>query len=288
MFFFQSKNPATDFYKRRVKYFFDTNTETVMFNNLKEKRMNINGFEEMPSLEQDLCPPMSLFSQNYFEGKLSPRGKYSYLDIHNNGKLSTIPSLSWHKKLNTAYDPNLDAIAVEIPYDGKDLSLIIVSPGKMSKYTHESLGKIEAKINSKSWENLLKLFVSRKVDLQIPIFQTQSLLELNDTMIALGTEDMFSKNADFSGINGSKDLYLSSFIQSNKFLLNAKLKGRRNDFVHEAHVEKIERSRNKRSQEALYHELKFDTEFMYMVRHNPTGLLLFIGRYDPRSNFTNR
>ena len=244
----------TDFYKTRVKYFFDAEVESVKFNDIKGKirkindparRVNRNSVTDENHINQDLCPPMSLLSQNYFRGQFSPKGKVSS-NMKQGRRLSTIPSLSWSGTLNAGYDQDLDAIGVEIPYDGEDVSLIIVSPGKITKHKHESLGKIEAQINTKSWEQLLKSFMSRNLELEIPIFQSQSLLELNETLIELGVSNAFSTEADFSGINGSKDLKLSSFVQSNKFSINSKFKRNRGDFVQEACVRKIRRRRNKR------------------------------------------
>ena len=285
----------TDFYKTRVKYFFDAEVESVKFNDIKGKirkindparRVNRNSVTDENHINQDLCPPMSVLSQNYFRGQFSPQVKVSSMTFSNlkqGRRLSTIPSLSWSGTLNAGYDQDLDAIGVEIPYDGEDVSLIIVSPGKITKHKHESLGKIEAQINTKSWEQLLKSFMSRNLELEIPIFQSQSLFELNETLIELGVSNAFSTEADFSGINGSKDLKLSSFVQSNKFSINANFKRSRGDFVQEARVRKIKRRRNKRNIEKLRYDMKFDKQFMYIVRHNPSGLLLYIGRYDPHN-----
>ena len=58
------------------------------------------------------------------------------------------------------------------------------------------------------------------VDLKLPLFSHRSAIELNDTLAAMGVKDAFNSTADFSGINGGRDLRLSSFQQLTEFVID--------------------------------------------------------------------
>jgi len=290
----QAKHPVQEFYKKRVNYFYGANVESVKFDDKtgemrrisEHKRNDKNGLysKKENQLNSGICPPMSITNRNKFEGQFLHHGKNStmkFVDLKQGGQLSFIPAMSFRGTFKAGYDPDLGAVGLEIPYEGEDVSLILISPGKMSKYKPESLGQIEAEINIKSWESLLKSFMSRSLDLQIPLFNSQSLLELNQTLIDIGLNNAFSLAADFSGINGAKDLKLSSFRQSNEFSINADLKNIKKKLEVEAHVQKI-KSRARRG--ILHYNLKFDRQFMFIVRHNPSGLILYIGHNFPQAH----
>jgi hypothetical protein len=72
--------------------------------------------------------------------------------------------------------------------------------------------------------------------------------------------------ADFSGISGGRGLRLSSFLQLNRFSLN--------DSKNE---EQVETKQN--DDDSARFSINFDRQFLYLIRHNPTGLLVTIGRY---------
>ena len=74
-------------------------------------------------------------------------------------------------------------------------------------------------MDERSWSKLLKSFVSHQLELEVPTFTSQSVLNLNESLISLGITEAFGDKADFSGINGGKSLRISSFLQANKFSL---------------------------------------------------------------------
>ena len=203
-----------------------------------------------------------------------------FINLPRGRRLVPIPSISWSGTFNAGYDESLGAKAVEIPYEEGELSLVLVLPGKISEFLVGGLDKIEDKIDNKSWENILKSFVSRNLELQVPVFDSHSVLDLNETLISLGLQDSFSDKADFSGINGAWDLKMSSFLQVNEMSIEipassrAKREGRR-----KGRVDKVISLLAKRYRQNETYQLYFERQFMYLVRHNPTGLILYIGRY---------
>lgn len=45
-----------------------------------------------------------------------------------------VPSVAWSGTFNAGYDEDLDATAVELPYQEGELSLILMLPGKISEF----------------------------------------------------------------------------------------------------------------------------------------------------------
>ena len=101
----------------------------------------------------------------------------------------------------------------------------------------------------------------------------RSFVNLNETLQSFGMVDAFNRNkADFTGVNGANDLYLTAFSQLNDVQItsrnfNSKVKRQR----------QISENQNQKNQ-----VLKFERQFLYAIRHNPTGMITYMGRfYDP-------
>ena len=94
------------------------------------------------------------------------------------------------------------AQAVEIPYKGNRISMIIILPDPESSL--EELEKaVEEKGLSKIMDTkentyLLKSFVTEELDLSLPKFKMETSLDLVKTLKDMGMTNMFSTKADFS------------------------------------------------------------------------------------------
>merc|ERR1712110_951468 len=89
------------------------------------------------------------------------------------------------------YLEDLKAQAVEIPYKGGRISMIVILPDPES-----SLKDLE-NIFEVTQFNLLD-FNKEDVDLTLPKFKIETMLNLNDALKIMGMEDMFNPNkADF-------------------------------------------------------------------------------------------
>lgn len=128
----------------------------------------------------------------------------------------------------------------------------------------------------------MKSFVSHRMELEAPFLDSNSVLNLNESFTSLGLESAFSDEADFSGINGARNLHISSFFQVNKFSFESPSREKREAEFVEARVRKVDRvisMLSRRNRQNEIYQLSFEREFLYMVRHNPTGLIVYIGRY---------
>ena len=105
----------------------------------------------------------------------------------------------------------------------------------------------------------------------------RSFVNLNETLQSFGMLDAFNANkADFTGINGANDLYLTAFAQLNDIQLGKQnhRQARQDDHDHHDHGD------HDHDHAGDHHiTLKFERQFLYAIRHNPTGMVTHLGRY---------
>jgi Serine protease inhibitor len=73
--------------------------------------------------------------------------------------------------------------------------------------------ELEAKISSEKLEQWCGLLEAKQVDLRLPKFLLESEVECNMPLQNLGMKTAFTRDADFSGINGMQNLYLGDVRQ---------------------------------------------------------------------------
>ena len=57
-----------------------------------------------------------------------------FINLPRGRRLVPVPSLAWTGTFNAGYDEDLGATAVELPYQGGELSMILLLPGKISEF----------------------------------------------------------------------------------------------------------------------------------------------------------
>lgn len=104
-----------------------------------------------------------------------------------------------------------DAAVVSLPYmheaSGPKLQMIVVLPSSL-----DGLSKLESNLTHGKWKSWLENMKLRTVNLTFPKFKIENKISLNDPMKALGMKKAFTKSADFSGITGRPDLFISQAI----------------------------------------------------------------------------
>jgi serpin B len=171
---------------------------------------------------------------------------------------------------------DLKAEAIEIPYKGLRLSMILLLPRPDSSL--EELEKsLEKFPDIKTVLKFPPLPGRSKVELTLPKFKLETQLELNDKLKAMGITDMFDeKQADFSKMRsgGKKDLYVSKVVQ--KAFIE----------VNEDGTEAAAATAGIMMMRAMVINPSFtcDRPFMFMIRDHLTGVTLFSGHVtDPTS-----
>jgi serpin B len=105
------------------------------------------------------------------------------------------------------YTETDDFQMIELPYTGNDISMIIILPKE-----DKSLNSVEDSINNENFTLWKDSFYGTEVDIYLPKFKMETEYGLNEYLINMGMLNAFTEHADFSGINGVKELFIHSVI----------------------------------------------------------------------------
>ncbi len=166
-----------------------------------------------------------------------------------------------------------DFRAVSIPYTGDGLSMVVLLPDKTS-----SLGGLEKQLtpeNLGKWLSELDKQHVREIDLYLPKFTLETGYNLKPLCMELGMRNAFTRNADFSGMQGRKgDIWISQ-IQHKAFV---KVNEQGTEAAGTTAVEIVTKAM------VSYPEFRADRPFIFLIQDNRTGMILFMGRMaDPRA-----
>ena len=156
-----------------------------------------------------------------------------------------------------------DFAAVALPYDGHELSMLLIVPdaGKFDA--------VEATLSAAVVDATVKQLKSAVVTLTLPKFEFGTRYKLNDHLKALGMTDAFDSGlADFSGMTGNHDLYIG-LVQHNAFIK-----------VDEKGTEAAAATAVVMPPIGIpdYKTLTIDRPFIFLIRDHATGTILFVGR----------
>jgi serpin B len=151
--------------------------------------------------------------------------------------------------------------AIELPYKGHDISMLVLLPKETNSIELNT-------ITPNLVNNIMSKLDSTEVDLFFPKFKMAwGTFSLKQALLEMGIQNAFS-NADFSGINGKKDLFLS-------------------DVLHKAVIEVNEEGTEASAATGGAIELSIEGEltvfcadhpFVFLIKDNKTGSILFMGR----------
>jgi serpin B len=108
-------------------------------------------------------------------------------------------------RFNYAETDNLQLL--ELPYAGGDLSMVVLLPREP-----DGLKALEDQLSEEKLDLWLGQASRQEVDVLLPKFKTTGQFELSQTLAAMGMTDAFSTRADFSGMDGARDLFISAVI----------------------------------------------------------------------------
>ena len=161
---------------------------------------------------------------------------------------------------------------LELPYVDDELSMIILLPKEF-----DGLDEFEKTLTAENLSKWMDQLHNREVRVSVPKFKMTSQFSLVSVLESMGMTDAFSANAaDFSGMNGKRDLFISAVI-------------------HKAYVDVNEEGTEAAAATAVTMKLtsvgptripvfQADHPFLFIIRDNHSGSILFIGRVmNPKS-----
>lgn len=192
-----------------------------------------------------------------FEEGLTEGGAFHLLD----GGEVTVPMMKRTEFFGYAEGEGYQA--VELPYDGRELSMVILLPqaGKFESFENAlEAGRVDGIVDD---------LVRRQVALTMPKFEFESGFSLKDALAAMGMPDAFTGAADFSGMTGSRDLFIGEVLH--KAFVSVDEAG-----TEAAAATAVIMKEAEMPAEPV--EVAMDRPFIFLIRDVKTGAILFIGR----------
>ncbi|XP_028820708.1 leukocyte elastase inhibitor-like isoform X2 [Denticeps clupeoides] len=270
-----------------TKKHYHAELEAVDFKmNAEAARVNINTWVEKHTKEKikNLLPEgivdnltrLVLVNAIYFKGnweKQFPEARTHEVPFKLN-KNDTKPVQMMHQKAKfpLTYIPEVGCQILELPYKGKDLSMLIMLPTEMTDDT-TGLKKLEAFLTYDNFVEWTRPDMMDTVEVQVglPRFKMEETYDMKDLLVSMGMVDAFDQvRSDFSAMSPDDDLVLS-------------------EVVHKSFVEVNEEGTEAAAATAAVMMMRCailppttfvaDHPFLFFIRHNPTMSVLFCGRY---------
>ncbi|XP_073674075.1 glia-derived nexin [Garra rufa] len=182
------------------------------------------------------------------DGKTYKVPMMSQLSVFNIGQASTPEGLKY--------------TVIELPYHGNRMSMFIALPSEEAT----PLSAILPHISTATVQSWTKQLNQRRMRLLIPKFTAEEEVDLKAPLTAMGIKDIFSETkADFRHLS-SESVYVSKALQKAKIEVNE------------------DGTKASAATTAILHArssppwVTVDRPFLFLIRHNPTGTILFAGQ----------
>jgi serine protease inhibitor len=162
------------------------------------------------------------------------------------------------------YAEDNDFQVLELPYSSNGLSMFVFLPRKL-----DGLAKFEGALTLETLDRRAQALQETEVQVSLPRFVLDFPFRLDEVLQELGMLAAFSDQADFSGLDGSRQLFIGAVL-------------------HKAFVEVNELGTEAAAATAVVMQTKAmvfpsmifraDHPFVFLIRENSTGSILFMGR----------
>ncbi len=193
-----------------------------------------------------------------FEDALTHEGNFTLLD----GTIVQVPMMQQTESFGYYSADGYQAIT--LPYEGNKISMLVLLPdgGRFKE--------IEDAISNNQIKEIIANTQYTQVNLNLPKFKIETSFGLADILGQMGMPDAFSPGvADFSGMDGTKDLYISAIL-------------------HKAYIDVDENGTEAAAATAVVVgvtsmpldpiKVSIDRPFIFFILDNKSGTVLFMGK----------
>jgi len=265
-------------YLNNVEEYYGGKAEVLDFiENAEESRKTINSFieEQTNHKIKDLIPPgylneytrLVLTNAIYFRGDWKwafdeslTRDEDFWIGPNSTEKVQMMHMIP-NETIRFNYADMGDAQILELPYRGDKISMLIILPNNIEAFerslTLEKLDEYRAEMKGEKLDEIC-----------LPKFEIDTKYSLVEPLSALGMHTAFGEEADFSGMTGRRELFISKI-------------------VHQAYVKVDEKGTEAAAATAVIINLtaiperkvfRADHPFIFIIQEIETGNILFMGR----------
>ncbi|XP_026705510.1 serine protease inhibitor 2.1-like [Athene cunicularia] len=257
---------------QNTKQFYDVEFFSSDFHKPEEVKKQANKYVEektkgkISELIGHLDPSTVLVLVNYiyfkaaWEKYFDPLRTYEHDFFVNTNTSVRVKMMQHDGDYDSYYDQDLSCEVVEVPYQGTARALLILPDDGKMKQVEDALSKETVC----KWDNKLE---PRRLNLQLPKVSISGSYDVKSMFEEMGITEVFSSNADLSGIRGSCDLQVSQAIH--KALLEVDEAG-----TEAAGATAIILTRGLRPSVTI----KFNRPFIILISDKKTSTTLFMGK----------
>ncbi len=194
--------------------------------------------------------------QHPFNASVTSDGRF----LLENGTSVTVPMMSQERLFSYAGEEQWSAVSMD--YAGNTARMIIILP-------EIEMDEFEETFTAELLQEITGSLRSQNILLTMPGFEFTESISLSDILRNMGMELAFSVSADFSGITGSRDLFIS-------------------EVLHKAFVKVDEEGTEAAAATAVVMnllsipeppvEMNINKPFIFLIMDNSTDAILFMGR----------
>ncbi|XP_020666693.3 alpha-1-antiproteinase [Pogona vitticeps] len=261
-----------------TKHFYMSDVSHANFENPEEATNQINSYIEekthgkLEDVIKGLDPEAIMVLVNYNYLKAYWRNPFNYeatregdffVDKHTAVR---VPMMNRDGFFSSYRDTDLSCQVVQLPYKGSASALFILpDPGKMKQ--------VEDALNKDVLFKWLHSLRRRRINLYVPRFSISGKYVLKGLMRKLGVIDVFTNNADLSGITREHNLMVSKALHQS--FVN----------VHENGTEAAATTVVEIVPTSLPPEVRINHPFLLLIHEAETSSILFMGKVrNPKEN----
>ncbi|KAJ9579492.1 hypothetical protein L9F63_004840, partial [Diploptera punctata] len=128
----------------------------------------------------------------------------------NGNDFKMVPMMTQKDNFGYLESDELDAKILKMQYrSSQDLSMVVILPNKI-----DGISELESKLAKTDLSKLVQHMARPEVIVTFPKFKLEETTDFDDILKQVGLVTMYdAKNADFSGISGKNDLFVSKVLQ---------------------------------------------------------------------------
>uniref|UniRef100_A0A8C1Q6F9 Serpin B6 n=1 Tax=Cyprinus carpio TaxID=7962 RepID=A0A8C1Q6F9_CYPCA len=177
-------------------------------------------------------------------------------------------------KFPLAFIPEINSQVLELPYVGKNLSMLIILPNKIQDET-TGLQKLEKALTYEKlmeWTKPSKM-LQEQVQVSLPRFKMEQTYDMKSLLISMGMEDVFDdQKVNLSGMSPNNDLVVSKVIH--KAFVEVNEEGTEAAAATGVVINVVTALKPEDPKTFIA-----DHPFLFFIRHNPSNSILFYGRF---------
>ena len=174
-----------------------------------------------------------------------------------------VPMMTETAKASYGYAKGDGYLAVDVPYAWREMSMTVLLPDE------GALGALEDSLNADLLDQIMDDIEIDYVTLTMPLFEFESEFSLGETLAGMGMPDAFDDRADFSGMSGSKGLWIAEVVH--KAFVSVDERG-----TEAAAATAVLLRKSGASKEPI--PVTVNRPFIFLIRDTATGTVLFLGR----------